>query len=395
MKKYIKLNLLLMFIIFFNLQTFAQISEKLIGEQIWMTSNLNIDKFQNGDLIYEAKTKEQWIRASKEKKPAWCYYPNNVQNGVNYGKLYNWYAVNDPRGLAPIGWHIPSRSEWVELINHLKKDGDDVCQTLKTNTGWKKYEYGGKYVGSECVNCKGTGKSLSRYKNEYVTCWFCNGTGGNRKYVEKRILSGNGTNKSGFAAKPVSSRFDNGDFDKKIGDIAIWWTSTESNSNEKAYSILIYKEDSEPIDVNVYDKGNGSSVRLVKDKSKEILEKERIVQEEQKKKDSSLIIGKSITIGNLMVTEYEFPDYMNWFDAKKACASLGNGWRLPTSDELDILNNNSKLVGVIPQHGYWSSTEATNRDYCWCLTISSSVNFSRWYQSEKNNKNYVRAVRTF
>jgi uncharacterized protein (TIGR02145 family) len=384
MKKYIKLNLLLMFIIFFNLQTFAQISEKLIGEQIWMTSNLNIDKFQNGDLIYEAKTKEQWIRASKEKKPAWCYYPNNVQNGVNYGKLYNWYAVNDPRGLAPIGWHIPSRSEWVELINHLKKDGDDVCQTLKTNTGWKKYEYGGKYVGSECVNCKGTGKSLSRFKYEYVTCWFCNGTGGNRKYVEKRILSGNGTNKSGFAAKPVSSRFYYGDFDNNIGDIAIWWTSTESNSNEKVYSILIRKEDSEPIDVNDYDKGNGSSVRLVKDKSKEILE-------EQKKKDSSLIIGKSIIIGNLIVAEYDFPDYMNWFDAKKACASLGNGWRLPTSDELGTLNINLKLIGEFHSDaGYWSSTEV-DLNVAWLQYFYNG-------NKDKGNKTkslYVRAVRTF
>ena len=58
-----------MVLLIFNLQSFAQINEKLIGDRIWMTSNLNISKFQNGDPIYEAKTKAQWNKASKDKKP--------------------------------------------------------------------------------------------------------------------------------------------------------------------------------------------------------------------------------------------------------------------------------------------------------------------------------------
>ena len=76
-----------------------------------LTSNLNTDRFRNGDLIPEAKTNEEWIEAGKNKQPAWSYYDNKSENGEKYGKLYNWYAVNDPRGLAPEGYHIPTVEE--------------------------------------------------------------------------------------------------------------------------------------------------------------------------------------------------------------------------------------------------------------------------------------------
>ena len=72
--------------------------EVKIGEQNWMTSNLNVSKFQNGDPIFEAKTKAQWQKAHEDKKPAWCYFENDDLNGEKYGKLYNWFAVNDLRG---------------------------------------------------------------------------------------------------------------------------------------------------------------------------------------------------------------------------------------------------------------------------------------------------------
>jgi len=83
-----------------------------IGNQIWMTENLNLDRFRNGDIIPEAKTAEEWVATGNAKKPAWCYYDNDPKNGALYGKLYNWYAVNDMRGLAPSGWHVPSDEEW-------------------------------------------------------------------------------------------------------------------------------------------------------------------------------------------------------------------------------------------------------------------------------------------
>ena len=91
----------------------------VIGNQMWMTKNLNVDQFRNGDKIFEACSNEDWQKANDQGKPAWCYYDNNPENGGIYGKLYNWYAVNDPRGLAPDGCFIPSDKEWNILINFL------------------------------------------------------------------------------------------------------------------------------------------------------------------------------------------------------------------------------------------------------------------------------------
>jgi len=90
-----------------------------IGEQVWMAENLNVSKFRNGDLIPEAKTKEEWKAAGENKQPAWCYYDNDKKNGEKYGKLYNWYAINDRRGVIPEGWHLPSDEEISTLKYYL------------------------------------------------------------------------------------------------------------------------------------------------------------------------------------------------------------------------------------------------------------------------------------
>ncbi len=102
-----------------------------IGDKIWMSQNLDVSIFQNGDPIPEAKTNEEWQKAGKLKQPAWCYY-NNDTTKEKYGKLYNWYAINDKRGLAQQGWHIPTETEWSTLANEL--GGEKTAGTkLKSN----------------------------------------------------------------------------------------------------------------------------------------------------------------------------------------------------------------------------------------------------------------------
>jgi len=66
-----------------------------------MPNNLDINTFRNGDPISHAKTAAEWQKAGLDRKPAWCYYENDSNYGRVYGKLYNWYAVNDLWGLAP------------------------------------------------------------------------------------------------------------------------------------------------------------------------------------------------------------------------------------------------------------------------------------------------------
>jgi uncharacterized protein (TIGR02145 family) len=81
--------------------------EITIGDQVWMAENLSVDTFRNGDPIPHAETDEQWVDASENGQPAWCYYDNDPANGKKYGKLYYWHAVNDPPGLAPEGSRYP------------------------------------------------------------------------------------------------------------------------------------------------------------------------------------------------------------------------------------------------------------------------------------------------
>ncbi len=108
-----------------------------IGGQVWATKNLDISTFRNGDIIPEAKTKEEWEQASFSRKAVWSYYENDPANGEKYGKIYNWYAVNDKRGLAPEGWAIPFREDWTDLNTHL--DGYEVAgKKLKSRNTWEK-----------------------------------------------------------------------------------------------------------------------------------------------------------------------------------------------------------------------------------------------------------------
>ena len=104
-----------------------------IGSQVWQTKNLNVDRFRNGDPIPEARTKEEWVTAGKKGEPAWCYYENNASNSSIYGKLYNWYATTDSRGICPPGWHLPSDKEWTTLTIYL--GGKDVAGGKMKSTG--------------------------------------------------------------------------------------------------------------------------------------------------------------------------------------------------------------------------------------------------------------------
>jgi uncharacterized protein (TIGR02145 family) len=87
-----------------------------ISKYLISSENLNVSKFKNGDLIPEVKTMEEWRKYGKLKKPAWCYHEKNGKNKLKFGKIYNGFAVNDPRGLCPDGFHIPSYKEWKEII---------------------------------------------------------------------------------------------------------------------------------------------------------------------------------------------------------------------------------------------------------------------------------------
>jgi uncharacterized protein (TIGR02145 family) len=84
-----------------------------IGNKKWMAENLGVTRFQNGDIIRHAKNPNEWEMAGKEGIPAWCYSMGS--NGLIKEKLYNWYAVSDPRNIAPIGYHVSNEQDWIAL----------------------------------------------------------------------------------------------------------------------------------------------------------------------------------------------------------------------------------------------------------------------------------------
>jgi uncharacterized protein (TIGR02145 family) len=126
---------------FNNNKSFSQVTDiegniyktVLIDNQEWIAENLNVEHYCNGDIIPQIQDENQWKLLTTG---AWCYQENNPENGKSFGKLYNWYAVNDPRGLAPKGWHIPSDADYTKLTSYL--GGEEVAGgKLKATTLWE------------------------------------------------------------------------------------------------------------------------------------------------------------------------------------------------------------------------------------------------------------------
>ncbi len=104
-----------------------------IGTQIWSTKNLDVARYRNGDPIPQVTNPTQW---ASTRTGAWCWYNNDSATYAStYGRLYNWYALNDPRGLAPQGWHVPTDEEWTILTDYL--GGLSLSGgKMKSTTGW-------------------------------------------------------------------------------------------------------------------------------------------------------------------------------------------------------------------------------------------------------------------
>jgi uncharacterized protein (TIGR02145 family) len=181
--------------------------------QTWMQKNLNVSKYRNGDTIPQVQDPTTWANLTTG---AWCYYDNITANGTVYGKLYNWYAVNDSRGLAPQGWHIPVDQEWMNLINYL--GGENVA--------------GGKL--------KTTGNQYWANPNNYAT------------------------NEIGFSALPGGERNDaTGNFSGNIGYSCCWWSSTEfGNCCAAGYDLI---NSNGIVGIGYRAKKRGYSLRCIKD----------------------------------------------------------------------------------------------------------------------------------
>jgi uncharacterized protein (TIGR02145 family) len=152
----------------------------IIKGQIWMDKNLDVTTYRNGDPIPEVKDSAGWTSRTTG---AWCNFANNSDFGQTYGKLYNWFAATDPRGLCPTGWRLPTKNDFEILIR---------------NTG-------------------GDSLSAISLREPGTTYWTTN----------------TGNNSSGFSARAGSWRGGDGNFYYWVRTAGWWWTGTkEAGSTE-------------------------------------------------------------------------------------------------------------------------------------------------------------------
>ncbi len=199
-----------------------------IGNQWWMAENLKVTHYRNGNEIPHVTDNNEWIGLSTG---AYSNYDNSEEY-VKYGRLYNWYAVNDSSNIAPEGWHVPSDDDWKQLemflgMSQIQADAADSWSARGTNEGGK---------------LKERGTALWQSPNEGAT------------------------NTSGFSALPLGYRDSGTGVFYLIGMWAIFWTSTQSiqSGSPRAWHRLLSNTKSTVFRAHVY-KEAGFAVRCVKD----------------------------------------------------------------------------------------------------------------------------------
>jgi uncharacterized protein (TIGR02145 family) len=198
-----------------------------IGTQCWTQSNLKVSKYRNGNSISNITDNTAWSQTNTTSTGAWCNYNNDTANDALYGKLYNWYAVNDSRGLCPTGWHVPSDGEWTTLTTFL----------------------GGTYVpGSNRILVAG-GAMKSTATQPTPGGWNAPNTGA--------------TNSSGFTGLPGGFRDWGLGVFYNLGDIGNWWSSSSYQSNSAKGRRLHHSEESAYLDFMAAP--FGYSVRCLRD----------------------------------------------------------------------------------------------------------------------------------
>jgi len=195
-----------------------------IGSQVWMKENLKTSKYRNGDVIPTNLPDSTWQNTSSG---AYAIYNNDAANNTIYGKFYNWYAVADPRGLCPAGWHVPTDHDWQLLTKYLDPAAD-TTQCCSNNAG-------GKMKSTGTIEA-GTG------------LWYS--------------PNQDATNSSGFNGLPGGGRDGNGTY-YYVGGYGYWWSSTEYSSTLAWYRLLSYGSGSSGRSNNA--KTYGFSVRCLRD----------------------------------------------------------------------------------------------------------------------------------
>ena len=180
----------------------------IIGGQCWFSENLRSENYQNGEEIDAGLSNSDWAQTNSGAVAVYGEEPSNLDV---YGRLYNWFAVDDNRGLCPTGWHVPTDEEWTVLTDELGGIWE-AGYKMKTTFGWT---------------------------------W-----------------DGNGSNSSGFSGLPGGSRSEGSGNFGSVGQYGYWWSSSQGGSNSR-FRMLAWNQDS--VWDHYYGQSWGFSVRCIQD----------------------------------------------------------------------------------------------------------------------------------
>jgi len=183
-----------------------------IGDQLWTTENLKVTRYNDGSEILNITNNEEW---SNLPTGAYVNYDNNPSNSETYGRLYNWYTVDDERGVCPDGYHVPADAEYTVLTDYL----------------------GGEHVAG------------GKLKEAGLDHWNSPNTGA--------------TNESGFTGLPAGSRYNNGGNYYSMDYYGFFWSSSPDSSNDNAWCRLLDYSDSDVNRTSSFPKEAGFSIRCL------------------------------------------------------------------------------------------------------------------------------------
>ena len=158
-----------------------------IGEQCWFAENLRSENYENGDLIPANLNDSEWFSTTSG---ATSVYGEYVPALETYGRLYNWYAVDDVRGLCPSGWHVPTDLEWLMMEKELGMSESEADETgfrgtdqgaqMKTTYGWE-WSFIPESTGTNLSGFSGLpgGRRTSDFEGEFYDgyWWSCSPMG--------------------------------------------------------------------------------------------------------------------------------------------------------------------------------------------------------------------------
>ena len=200
----------------------------VIGEQQWMGENLRVSHYRNGDPIPTGFNGNDWGNLDVNQTGAYSLYEDDPTNGELFGFLFNWFAVDDERGICPESWHIPSDDEWMELEMYLGMSYEEAHDT----------SYRGTDQGSQLA-------------------------GNGNLWEDGDLMNDSAFGSSGFIALPDGYRNDNDGNYHSIGNVGYFWSYSVTSSDEAWYRLLHYST-SEILRLST-NKRCGFSVRCIMD----------------------------------------------------------------------------------------------------------------------------------